>query len=619
MAASEVSFSEVFDTMDKDGSGSLSQHELQLALEKMGLPVSQVKSILEASDRDKNGDISKTEFMMALKTTHTNLSMLVKKTKDDMQSVKMEGGGVHAYSLEEVAAFSDHLNNVLGDVPQIQYMMPIDSSDPEDLFRKCGDGVLLALFINCIAPDTIDTRVLNLPKKNKKMTIFKINENLNLAINACKGIGIKVLNIGGGDIREVKNPSLILGLMWQMVKMHLLSDINLKDHPELMRLLEEGETLQDLLGLSPEKILLRWMNYHLREAGSEKRIRNFGGDVKDSEAYTIVMNRISPNDCDTSALNLSDKKKRATKVIENARKLGCRPFVKSRDIYSGNRKLNLAFTADLFNTAPGLDPLEEEALQELEKAGLFGDMEGDDKEELAFRLWANTLGIADPFYLNNLFDDFEDGLNLLKVLDAVEPGLVNWRKVEKKPTMVFKKNSNNSYAVVLGKSLGLRLVSIGGSDITQKNRKLILGFIWQLFRYHSIKFIAQLSKDGVNVDDSYLLNWANEKVQEMGGSPVHSLRDKSIATGHWLIKLVSCIEPEVVDDELVTEGQTEEDQIMNARYAISIARKLDCCIFCLAEDVQEVKPKMILTFVAAVMARFLGGARENTSAVVEEN
>jgi len=173
MAASEVSFSEVFDTMDKDGSGSLSQQELQLALEKMGLPVSQIKSILEASDRDKNGDISKTEFMMALKTSHTDLSMLVKKTKDDMQSVKMEGGGVHAYSLEEVAAFSDHLNNVLGDVPQIQYLMPIDSSDPEDLFRKCGDGVLLALFINCIAPDTIDTRVLNLPKKKKKNDNFQ--------------------------------------------------------------------------------------------------------------------------------------------------------------------------------------------------------------------------------------------------------------------------------------------------------------------------------------------------------------------------------------------------------------------------------------------------------------
>lgn len=612
MAASEVSFSDVFDTMDKDGSGSLSQSELQLALEKMGLPVNQVKSIIEASDRDKNGDISKTEFMMALKTTNTDLSMLVKKTKEAI-TVTMKGGGVHMFSYEEVAAFSDHLNNVLGDVPQIQYMMPIDPNDPNDLFKKCGDGILLSLFINCIAPDTIDTRVLNFPKKKKPLTIFKINENLNLAINAAKGVGIKVMNIGGGDIRECKNPSLILGLMWQMVKMHLLSDINLKDHPELMRLLEEGETLQDFLSLSPEKILLRWMNFHLKEAGSDKRVNNFGHDVKDSEAYTIVMNRISPNDCDTSALNMNDKKKRAGKVIENARKLGCRPFVKSKDIYSGNRKLNLAFTADLFNTCPGLDPLEEEKLAELEKAGLFGDMEGDDREELAFRLWANTLGIADPFYLNNLFDDFEDGLNLLKVLDAVQPGLVNWRKVEKKPKMVFKKNSNNSYAVVLGKSLGLRLVNIGGSDITQKNRKLILGFIWQLFRYHSIAFIAKLSKDGVNVDDAYLLNWANEKVQEMGGAPVHSLRDKKIATGHWLIKLVSCIEPEVVDDELVTEGHTEEDQIMNARYAISIARKLDCCIFCLAEDVQEVKPKMILTFVAAVMSRFLGGAR-----VVEE-
>jgi len=568
-----------------------------------------IKTILDASDKDKNGNISKPEFMTAIQQTNTDLSMLAKKTRADLLQYKTEAGGVHQYSVEECMAFADHLNNVLGEEPRLSYLLPLNSSEPDELFAKCGDGVLLAYFINCIKPDTIDTRVLNIPKKGKKLTIFKINENLNLAINACKGIGVRVMNIGGGDIREVKNPSLILGLLWQMVKMHLLSDINLKAHPELMRLLEEGETLQDLLALSPEKILLRWMNYHLREAGSQRRINNFGGDVKDSEAYTIVLNRINPNACDTSALNTTDKKVRAAKVLKNASNLpGCRPFIKPKDIYTGNTKLNLAFVADVFNACPGLDPIEEEALEELEKAGLFDDMGGDDREERAFRLWANTLGIGEDFYINNLFDDFEDGLNLLKVIDAVEPGTVKWRRVEKKPKMIFKKNANNSYAVVLGKSLGLSLVNIGGSNITEKNRKLVLGFVWQLFRYHSLKFIAALSDQGVNVDDAYLLSWANEQVSNAGKPTISSFRDKSIASGKFLIDLVSVINPEVIDHDLITEGVSEEDQLMNARYAISVARMQDCCIFCLPEDIQEVKPKMILTFVAAVMARVLNGA-----------
>merc|ERR1712224_211647 len=109
MATSEVSFSDVFDTMDKDNSGCLSQPELRIALEKINLPVEQVDSILEASDKDKNGNISKEEFMAALTQTGTNLSMLANKTKEEMQKVEMKSGGVHTFAMEEVAAFSDHL------------------------------------------------------------------------------------------------------------------------------------------------------------------------------------------------------------------------------------------------------------------------------------------------------------------------------------------------------------------------------------------------------------------------------------------------------------------------------------------------------------------------------
>jgi plastin-1 len=41
---------------------------------------------------------------------------------------------------------------------------------------------------------------------------------------------------------------------------------------------------------------------------------------------------------------------------------------------------------------------------------------------------------------------------------------------------------------------------------------------------------------------------------------------------------------------------------LNAKYAISITRKLGGTIFVLPEDIVEVKPKMILTFVGTLMA-----------------
>lgn len=49
--------------------------------------------------------------------------------------------------------------------------------------------------------------------------------------------------------------------------------------PALVALLKEGETLEDLMKLSPEELLLRWANFHLENAGWSK-INNFSSDIK---------------------------------------------------------------------------------------------------------------------------------------------------------------------------------------------------------------------------------------------------------------------------------------------------------------------------------------------------
>lgn len=51
----------------------------------------------------------------------------------------------------------------------------------------------------------------------------------------------------------------------------------------LAALLREGETLEDLMKLSPEELLLRWANFHLENAGWHK-INNFSSDIKVSLA-----------------------------------------------------------------------------------------------------------------------------------------------------------------------------------------------------------------------------------------------------------------------------------------------------------------------------------------------
>lgn len=84
--------------------------------------------------------------------------------------------------------------------------------------------------------------------------------------------------------------------------------------------------------------------------------------------------------------------------------------------------------------------------------------------------------------MQNLYEDVADGIVLLKVIDRLQPGIVKWEKIEKKPNHVLKKVSNCNQVVTAGKDLGLNLVAIGGKDFVDKNKKLVLAMVWQLMR-----------------------------------------------------------------------------------------------------------------------------------------
>jgi len=595
-------FQAAFNEWDKSKDSVLDTKELAGALRLLGnYNNDTLNDIVSKSDVNGDGVIDFEEFLKACWEARSDLRSLADKQVDLIQ-VKRAGSIVHTYAQEEMDAFAEHMNYVLGDDKDLDYLMPV-KAEGVDLCTKIEDGVLLAKFINEACPDTIDFRAVNKRKgkKKKPLSLFQINENNNLVVQAAKSIGVKVTNIGAQDLRQgVKKPHLVLGMIWQLVKIQLLASVNLKNHPELIRLLRDDETLQDLLALPAEQLLLRWFNYHLEQAGHKRRVKNFGRDVKDSENYTVLLNQIRPGKCDKQAMMWNDKKKRAAKVLKDAKNCGVKVFIKPQNIVDANERLNLAFTASVFNHMPGLDPVTEDEIKDL--AGMMTDDTGDSREERAFRMWINTLGI-DDVYINNLFEDCKDGLVLLKVMDKIQPGIVSWRKVEKKPKILFKKNINNDYVIVLGKSkkCDFSLVNIGGSDISNGNKKLVLALVWQMMRHHTIRFLSELSKGGKKITDKEILEWANGQVTSAGGDAVDKFNDMRLKTGTYCIKLLSAVNDKIIDWDIVTDGDNDEDALMNARYAISIARKMGCTIFLLPEDIVECRAKMMLTFMAAVM------------------
>jgi len=60
----------------------------------------------------------------------------------------------------------------------------------------------------------------------------------------------------------------------------LFAKITLSNVPEMVALLSDDESLNDLMALPPEDILLRWFNYQLEQAGCGRRVENFSDDVK---------------------------------------------------------------------------------------------------------------------------------------------------------------------------------------------------------------------------------------------------------------------------------------------------------------------------------------------------
>ena len=156
----------------------------------------------------------------------------------------------------------------------------------EDLFHAMEDGLMMCKLINSIQDGAVDMRALN-TKKN--LNVYQIKENLNLAMNAAKGIGIRMPGINSSAFLEKKS-HLILAVIWQIMRQSLTQKINLNDCPELYRLLNEGEELNDLKKLPAEHILIRWINFHLKEAGQERRVANLGSDLKDSVALIYVLN-----------------------------------------------------------------------------------------------------------------------------------------------------------------------------------------------------------------------------------------------------------------------------------------------------------------------------------------
>ncbi|NXT17282.1 PLSI protein, partial [Syrrhaptes paradoxus] len=603
---------------DIDNSGYVSDYELQDLFKEASLPLPGykvreiVEKILAVTDSNKDGRINFEEFVSIIQELKSKeVSKSFRKTINKKQGITAIGGTSaissegtqHSYSEEEKVAFVNWINKALQDDPDCKHLLPMNPSDAS-LFKSLADGILLCKMINFSQPDTIDERAIN----KKKLTPFTISENLNLALNSASAIGCTVVNIGSQDLQEGK-PHLVLGLLWQIIKVGLFADIELSRNEALIALLNEGEELDQLMKLSPEELLLRWVNYHLANAGWQK-ISNFSQDIKDSRAYYHLLNQVAPkgDDLDELPINIDfsgfhekNDLRRAEYMLQQADKLGCRQFVTPADVVAGNPKLNLAFVANLFNTYPALHKPDNSSYD-------LNLLEGESKEERTFRNWMNSLGV-NP-YVNHLYSDLSDALIIFQLYNMTRVP-VDWNRINKPPYPLLggnmKKIENCNYAVELGKTKAkFSLVGIAGHDLNEGNPTLTLALVWQLMRRYTLNVLSDLG-EGEKVNDEIIIKWVNQTLSKANKkTSITSFKDKSISTSLPVLDLIDAIAPKAVRPEMVKrEDLSYQDKLNNAKYAISVARKIGARIYALPDDLVEVKPKMVMTVFACLMGRGL--------------
>uniref|UniRef100_A0A9J8APT6 Plastin 1 (I isoform) n=1 Tax=Cyprinus carpio carpio TaxID=630221 RepID=A0A9J8APT6_CYPCA len=606
---------EAFNKIDIDNSGYVSDFELQELFREASfhIPGYKIREIVEkfmAGDTNKDEKISFEEFVAIYQELRSKeVRETFRKCISRRDGIRSFGGTSrissegtqHSYSDEEKVAFVNWINKALADDPDCKQLIPMDP-ETDSLFKSVKDGILLCKMINLSQPDTIDERVIN----TKKCTPFTMTENLVLALNSASAIGCTVVNIDAQDMKA-GTPHLVLGLLWQIIKIGLFLS---------SRVLIASEELDHLMSMSPEDLLLRWVNYHLKAAGWQQ-IRNFSDDIKDSRAYFHLLNQISPKgdgddemriDIDMSGFSERDDEKRAELMLRQADRLDCRQFVTPNDVVAGNHKLNIAFIANLFNTYPALNRPARNGIDYAIEGDGVSLTTGETREDRTFRNWMNSLGVTP--HVNHLYSDLQDGLIILQLYERIQVP-VDWTRVNKPPYTILgsnmKKLENCNYSVALGKKEAkFSLVGIGGENINEGSPMHTLALVWQLMRRYTLKVLSDIG-DGEKVSDQVIINWVNNTLKQgQKDSYINSFKDKSISTSLPVINLIDTIVPKAIKYEMVKSGDmTPEDKLNNAKYAISMARKIGVRVYALPDDLVEVKPKMVMTVFACLMGRSL--------------
>ncbi|KAK7152826.1 hypothetical protein R3I93_010909 [Phoxinus phoxinus] len=254
----------------------------------------------------------------------------------------------------------------------------------------------------------------------------------------------------------------------------------------------------------------------------------------------------------------------------------------------------------------GYEP-EDYMLQEDEwDRDLLLDPAWEKQQRKTFTAWCNSHLRKAGTQIENIEDDFRNGLKLMLLLEVI-----SGERLPKpdRGKMRFHKIANVNKALDFITSKGVKLVSIGAEEIVDGNVKMTLGMIWTII----LRFAIQdISVEETSAKEGLLL-WCQRKTAPYRNVNVQNFH-VSWKDGLALCALIHRHRPDLIDYAKLNK----DDPLGNLNLAFDIAEKhLDIPKMLDAEDILSTpKPdeRAIMTYVSCFYHAFAGAEQAETAA-----
>ncbi|XP_004928316.1 alpha-actinin, sarcomeric isoform X2 [Bombyx mori] len=260
----------------------------------------------------------------------------------------------------------------------------------------------------------------------------------------------------------------------------------------------------------------------------------------------------------------------------------------------------------VINNYDGLYPdgyMEQE--EEWEREGLL-DPAWEKQQKKTFTAWCNSHLRKAGTGIENIEDDFRNGLKLMLLLEVISGETL---PKPDRGKMRFHKIANVNKALDFIASKGVKLVSIGAEEIVDGNLKMTLGMIWTIILRFAIQDISveeMTAKEG-------LLLWCQRKTAPYKNVNVQNFH-LSFKDGLAFCALIHRHRPDLIDYSKLSK----DNPLENLNTAFDVAEKyLDIPRMLDPDDLQNTAmpdERAVMTYVSSYYHCFSGAQKAETAA-----